>query len=221
MTLALKDTYRHKGLRRNLINTLREKGIKDERVLAAISTIPRHFFLEKAFEEWAYQDKAFPIGNHQTISQPFTVAYQTSLLKVKKREKILEVGTGSGYQASILGILGARVYTVERQEALHKKASQLLKQLNLGNIRTFLRDGYKGLPEFAPFDKILVTAGAEAVPPLLKEQLRIGGILIIPVGQSDRQYMLKIQRKTKEEFEEEHLDSFRFVPLLKGLNKGV
>ena len=217
--LPLKDTYRHKGLRRNLVNTLKEKGIKDERVLAAIATIPRHFFLEKAFEEWAYQDKPFPIGNQQTISQPFTVAYQTSLLEVKKRDKILEVGTGSGYQASILAVLGARVYTIERQEALYKKATQLLKQLKPGNIRTFLRDGYKGLPEFAPFDKILVTAGAESVPPELKKQLCIGGILVIPVGETDCQYMLRIQRKSEEEFEEQRLDSFRFVPLLKGLNR--
>lgn len=215
----MKDTYRHKGLRKTLIKTLRAKGIKSEKVLAAMHALPRHFFLDKAFEEWAYQDKAFPIGNKQTISQPFTVAYQTSLLEIKKREKVMEVGTGSGYQASILALLGARVYTIERQEDLFLKTNQLLNKLDVGNIRTYFRDGYKGLPEFAPFDKIIVTAGAKSVPPLLKAQLRIGGIMIIPVGDDETQSMLRIQKISESHFTEEVLDSFRFVPFLKGLNK--
>jgi len=215
----LKDTYRHKGLRRKLINSLRKKGIRDENILAAMEAIPRHFFLDKAFEEWAYQDKAFPIGNEQTISQPYTVAYQTDLLEVKKRDKIMEIGTGSGYQAALLAALGARVYTIERQEALHNEAKYLLTKMGFGNIRFYFKDGYKGLPEFAPFDKILVTAGASAVPEELKKQLKIGGILVVPVGDVNVQQMFKITRISETEFLEEKLDNFRFVPFLKGVKK--
>ncbi|MFK8100956.1 MAG: protein-L-isoaspartate(D-aspartate) O-methyltransferase [Saprospiraceae bacterium] len=214
----MKDTYRHQGLRKKLVQDLAAKGIKDPKVLAAIGRIPRHFFLEKTFEDWAYQDKAFPIGNQQTISQPFTVAYQTSLLAVKKREKILEIGTGSGYQAAVLGILGARVYTIERQEDLHHRATKLLQALEIGNIRTFFKDGYKGLPEFAPFAKILVTAGANKIPVKLKQQLAIGGIMVIPVGQKV-QRMYKITRLSDTDFQEEVLDTFRFVPFLEGVEK--
>ena len=215
----MKDTYRHKGLRRKLINELRRKGIRDENILAAMDAIPRHFFLDKAFEEWAYQDKAFPIGNEQTISQPYTVAYQTDLLEVKKRDKIMEIGTGSGYQAALLAALGTRVYTIERQEALHKKAKALLSKLGFGHIRFYFKDGYKGLPEFAPFDKILITAGASTVPETLKHQLKIGGILVVPVGDSDVQRMYKVTRVSETEFLEEKLDNFRFVPFLKGVRK--
>ena len=204
-------------MRRQLVDELRQKGIRDERILQAMLQLPRHFFLDNAFEEQAYEDKAFPIGNKQTISQPYTVAYQTGLLDVQKREKILEIGTGSGYQAAILALLGARVYTVERQEVLHKKAKKLLEILQTGNIRTFFRDGYKGLPEFAPFDKVLVTAGAPEVPEALKVQLKIGGLLVIPVGQKE-QKMLKITRLTETQFEHTELANFRFVPFLKGLN---
>jgi len=214
----LKDSYRHKGLRRNLINTLRDKGIQNEKVLAAMATLPRHFFLEKAFEEWAYQDKAFPIGNDQTISQPYTVAYQTILLEVKKKDKILEIGTGSGYQAAILAFLEANVFTIERQEELYKKTSHLLEQLGIG-VRSFFGDGYKGLPRYAPFDKILVTAGASNIPEALKAQLKIGGLLIIPVGDSQKQKMYKIKRLSEKDYEEVVLDTFRFVPFLKGVNK--
>ena len=214
----MKDSYRHKGLRKKLVETLLKKGIKDAKVLEAIKLVPRHFFLEKTFEDWAYQDKAFPIGNEQTISQPYTVAYQTCLLEVNKREKILEIGTGSGYQAAILGALGARVYSIERQEDLYYKSSQLLEALKIGNIRTFFKDGYKGLPEFAPFDKILVTAGAEQVPEKLKLQLKLGGIMVIPVGKKV-QRMYKITRITERRFREEILDNFRFVPFLEGVNK--
>ncbi|MCO6491666.1 MAG: protein-L-isoaspartate(D-aspartate) O-methyltransferase [Phaeodactylibacter sp.] len=213
----MKDTYRHKGMRKRLVEELRRKGITDERLLAAIGTLPRHFFLDKAFEEWAYKDKPFPIGNDQTISQPYTVAYQTSLLQIKKRDKVLEVGTGSGYQAALLAMLGARVYTVERQEMLYEKAKALLSKLQPGNIRCYLRDGYKGLPEFAPFDKIIVTAGAPEVPKPLLEQLAVGGIMVIPVGEPV-QKMHRIIRISEEEYDDRVLANFRFVPLLKGLN---
>ncbi|HNL39819.1 MAG TPA: protein-L-isoaspartate(D-aspartate) O-methyltransferase, partial [Saprospiraceae bacterium] len=179
---------------------------------------PRHFFLDKAFEEHAYEDKPFPIGNQQTISQPYTVAYQSALLEVKKRDRILEIGTGSGYQAAILGAMGARVFTVERQEALFLKSRELLEQLGFANIRCFFRDGSKGLPEFAPYDKIIVTAGAPVVPQPLKEQLAVGGILVIPVGE-DVQYMYRITRVSETEFREEMLDAFRFVPFLEGVKK--
>ncbi|MEM6965168.1 MAG: protein-L-isoaspartate(D-aspartate) O-methyltransferase [Bacteroidota bacterium] len=216
--MNLKDTYRHKGLRKKLVETIRDKGIKDENVLQAMNALPRHFFLEKAFEEWAYQDKAFPIGNEQTISQPFTVAYQTELLNIKKRDKVLEVGTGSGYQAAILALLGARVYTIERQEALFQKTNQLLDQIEVGNVRTFFKDGYKGLPEYAPFDKILVTAGATNIPKTLKEQLKVGGFLVIPVGEKV-QKMIRVTRLAESEFKEEIFANFRFVPFLKGVNR--
>jgi len=217
--LNFKDTYRHKGLRKKLVETLYGKGIKDKKVLSAIDALPRHFFLDKAFEEWAYKDKAFPIGNEQTISQPFTVAYQTELLQIKKRDKVLEVGTGSGYQAAILALLGARVYTIERQEALFHKTNELLGKIDVGNIRTFFRDGYKGLPEYAPFDKMIVTAGATNIPKALLDQLKIGGMLVIPVGDKATKKMTRIIRKTEKDFEKEEFDNFRFVPFLKGINR--
>lgn len=206
-------------MRRKLVEQLSAKGIRDEQILSAIGMLPRHYFLDKAFEEWAYQDKPFPIGNEQTISQPYTVAYQTSLLEVKKREKILEIGTGSGYQAGILAMLGARVYTIERQELLHRRAKKLLELLQLGNIRCYLRDGYKGLPEFAPFDKILVTAGAPEIPEPLLLQLKVGGQMVIPVGEK-AQKMLRITRLNKAgDMEIEKFADFKFVPFLKGVNK--
>ncbi len=215
----MKDTYRHKGLRKKLVTELRNKGIQDEAVLSAMLALPRHFFMDKDFVEWAYQDKAFPIGNKQTISQPYTVAYQTSLLRVEKRQKILEIGTGSAYQAAILAIMGARVYTVERQKPLYQKAKRRLEQLGLGNVRTFYRDGYKGLPEFAPFDGILVTAGATEIPQALKAQLAIGGRLVIPVGERELQVMYRITRVSEKEYKEERFDNFCFVPFLAGLNR--
>ena len=214
----MKDTYRHKGLRKKLIKTLHSKGIRDERILQAFDLVPRHLFLEKAFEEWAYTDKAFPIGNKQTISQPFTVAYQTDLLEVKRRDKVLEIGTGSGFQAAILATLGARVFTVERQELLFKKTGALLKKLGFRHIRTFLKDGMEGLPEFAPFDKIIVTAAANEIPTALLGQLKTGGILIIPIGK-ERQQMCKIIKESDSQYKRMYLDYFKFVPLLKGLNK--
>lgn len=211
-----KDTYRHKGLRKRLIDSIREKKMCDEKVLQAMAALPRHLFMDKAFEELAYQDKAFPIGNDQTISQPLTVAIQSSLLMVQPREKILEVGTGSGYQAAILGMLGGRVYTLERHKALHLQAKKILHDLQLGNIRCFHRDGFKGLPEFAPFDKIIVTAGAKEVPQQLLKQLSIGGRMVIPVGEKV-QNMLVITRTDTDTYETEEKGSFRFVPFLKGL----
>jgi protein-L-isoaspartate(D-aspartate) O-methyltransferase len=215
----VQDTYRHKGLRRQLIEELRVKGINNEPVLGAMMTLPRHFFLETAFEEWAYSDKAFPIGNEQTISQPFTVAYMTSLLNVEKRQKVLEIGTGSGYQAGILSLLGARVYTIERQEELYEHTKTLLKTLGLPNVRCFFRDGSEGLTEFAPFDRIIVTAAAPSVPAALKTQLALGGIMVIPVGDNQGQQMLKITRLSETEFDEQAFERFRFVPFLSGINK--
>jgi protein-L-isoaspartate(D-aspartate) O-methyltransferase len=215
----MNDSYRHKGLRRQLIEEIRAKGIKDERVLDAMSLLPRHFFLEKAFEEHAYADKAFPIGNDQTISQPYTVAYMTSLLDIKKGDKVLEIGTGSGYQAAILATLGARVYTVERQEELYKKTKELLKKLNFSTLRCYFGDGSVGLSDYAPYDKIIVTAGAPIIPDALKEQLSINGVLVIPLGENDGQRMYIIKRISDKEYESKALDKFRFVPFLSGLNK--
>lgn len=212
------DSYRHKGLRKRLVDDLRRRGIRDEGVLAAMGAVPRHLFLDKAFEEHAYEDKPFPIGNRQTISQPFTVAYQTALLAVKQRDRVLEIGTGSGYQAAVLAAMGARVFTVERHESLYLQARTLLEKMGYGNVRCYFRDGSKGLPEFAPFDKIIVTAGAPGVPEPLKNQLAEGGILVIPVGE-DVQYMYRITRISPTEFREEILDAFRFVPFLEGVQK--
>lgn len=210
------DSYRHKGLRRKLLDSLRKKGITDERVLAAMDAVPRHFFLESAFSDLAYEDKALPIGREQTISQPYTVAFQTQLLQVQKRDHVLEIGTGSGYQAAILGKLEARVFTVERQQELYTHAKKLLATLGFSNIRCYYRDGTKGLPEFAPYNKILVTAGALEVPAMLLNQLKIGGVLVIPVGVST-QKMLRITKLADNEYQEEDLGDFRFVPFVGGL----
>ena len=202
-------------MRRKLIEDLRRKGIKDEALLQVMEQLPRHYFLDKAFEERAYEDKPFPIGNEQTISQPYTVAFQTELLEVRKRHKVLEIGTGSGYQAAILAMMGARVYTVERFEALYHNAKALLESLGLKNVRCYFRDGSKGLPEHAPFDRIIATAGAAEVPQALKAQLAIGGILVIPVG-IEVQSMMRIVRTSETEFIEEDTGDFRFVPFLGG-----
>ncbi|MBI1225753.1 MAG: protein-L-isoaspartate(D-aspartate) O-methyltransferase [Bacteroidetes bacterium] len=209
------DTYRHKGLRRKLVDSLRKKGITDGRVLAAMDAVPRHFFLDSAFADLAYEDKALPIEREQTISQPFTVAFQTQLLNVQKRDRVLEIGTGSGYQAAILGKLEARVFTVERQEQLFHEAKKRLADLGFANIRCYFRDGTKGLREFAPYDKIIVTAGATEVPQTLIDQLRIGGIMVIPVGTAS-QRMLRITKKSETEWAEEDFGDFRFVPFIGG-----
>ncbi len=210
----MQDTYKHKGQRRQLITALRAKGISNDAVLNAIGKLPRHFFLEKAFEEWAYQDKPFPINCDQTISQPYTVAFQSSLLNFKARARVLEVGTGSGYQASVLALMGARVFTIERHRPLFQSAQRMFKFLGL-SIRSYHRDGYKGLPEMAPFAGILVTAGAKEVPMPLKEQLAIGGKLVIPVGEEE-QRMLCITRISKDQWTTEDHGPFRFVPFLPG-----
>ncbi|MEL6969008.1 MAG: protein-L-isoaspartate(D-aspartate) O-methyltransferase [Bacteroidota bacterium] len=211
----LQDTYKHKGQRRQLVATLRAKGINNDAVLNAIGQLPRHFFLEKAFEEWAYQDKPFPINCDQTISQPYTVAFQSALLGIKARDKVLEVGTGSGYQAAVLALMGARVFTIERHRPLFQSAQQMFKVLGLNRIRSYHRDGYKGLPEMAPFAGILVTAGAIEVPAALKEQLAIGGQLVIPVGE-ESQRMLRITRVAEDKWTTEDHGLFRFVPFLPG-----
>jgi protein-L-isoaspartate(D-aspartate) O-methyltransferase len=202
-----------------MVDALRKRGIRDEAVLAAILSLPRHFFLDKAFEEHAYEDKPFPIGHEQTISQPFTVAYQTALLDVKNGDRVLEIGTGSGYQAAVLAALGAKVFTVERQEGLYLRAKELLGLMGFKIVRCFYADGTKGLPAHAPYHKIIVTAGAPVVPDALKEQLTYpGGVLVIPVGE-EVQYMYKITRQSADAFKEETLDAFRFVPFLGGVEK--
>jgi len=200
----------------HLIETLRHQGVSDEKVLDAMSKVPRHLFLEKAFEEWAYKNVAFPIGCEQTISQPLTVAIQTTLLEIKKGDKVLEVGTGSGYQACILSLLGAKVYTIERQSALYEKTDKLLRELGFGAIRTFLGDGYAGLPMFAPFDKILVTAGATMLPETLIQQLAVGGHLVIPIGGDDSQTMWRYTKIAEDNIKSEAFGKFKFVPFLKG-----
>lgn len=205
-------------MRKKLVQQLQKKGIEDPRILEAIGTLPRHFFLDKAFEEWAYQDKPFPIAKEQTISQPFTVAYQTALLNIKKGDKILEIGTGSGYQASILSMLGAKVYTIERHETLYLSAKQLNKELKIPRINFYYKDGFLGIPHVAPFDKILVTAGAKEKPLVLLQQLAIGGQMVIPIG-DDVQVMYRITRKSENEFIDEPFDNFKFVPFLSGLEK--
>lgn len=215
--IKLEDTYRHKGLRKQLVELLRGKGIKDERVLEAINTLPRHYFLDEAFMQTAYTDVAFQIGQGQTISQPYTVAYQTELLQVQKREKVLEVGTGSGYQACILSLLGARVYTIERQKKLHDKTTQLMDALALPNIRQFYGDGFEGKAAYAPFDKILITAAAPEIPPKLLQQLKVGGIMVLPYGEGPNQVMLRLTKVGEREIETEEFENFKFVPMLKGL----
>lgn len=212
-----RDSYKLQGLRKHLIDTLRQEGFKDEKVLAAMMKVPRHLFLEKAFEEWAYKNVAFPIGCEQTISQPLTVAIQTSLLNIEKGDKILEVGTGSGYQASILYEMGAKVYTIERQSNLFEKTCKTLKDLGYGSIRTFLGDGYAGLPMFAPFNKILVTAGATMLPETLINQLTPGGHLVIPIGDDNGQTMWRYTLHEDGHIESNAFGKFKFVPFLKGI----
>lgn len=214
----LRDTYRHKGLRSKLIATLQSKGIKDNRVLGAMAQIPRHWFIDNAFEEWAYKDQAFQIDSDQTISQPFTVAVQTSLLEVIPKDRILEIGTGSGYQASVLSKLGARVYSIERQKTLFIKTSALLKEIGFGAVRTLYGDGYEGAPHLAPFDKIIITAGAIKIPQKLIDQLTIGGIMVIPFGEGDTKQMLKLTKNLDGTMKTEEHGSFRFVPFLRGVS---
>ena len=208
------DTYRHKGMRKGLVKTLENKGIKDRKVLEAINKIPRHWFMDSSFLEFAYQDKPFPIGSGQTISQPYTVARQTELLLVEKNMKILEIGTGSGYQACVLGELGAKVYTVERQKKLYLKTKQFLQQFPY-RIKAFYDDGNKGLPAFAPFDRIIITAAAPEIPQNLVEQLKSGGILLLPLGVGDVQQMVRITKTGEGNLKTENFGNYRFVPMLK------
>lgn len=213
----LKDTFKHKGLRQQLVNVLINKGIANENVLNAIGKIPRHLFMDSGFLDHAYQDKAFPIGADQTISQPYTVAFQTELLNVKFEDKVLEIGTGSGYQTAVLCELGAKVWSIERQQELFKKTSKFLPKLGYRAKKLIFGDGYKGLKEEAPFDSIIVTAGAPFVPKPLLSQLKIGGRLVIPVG-DDVQVMTLFIRKGQKEFDQEEFGEFRFVPLLEDKN---
>lgn len=213
------DNYRHKGLRQQLTNVLRRKGIRDEKVLHVISLIPRHYMLDKAFEDWAYKDMAFPIDAEQTISMPYTVALQSSLLEVEKGDKILEVGTGSGYQAAVLYHLGAKVYTIERQRKLFDKTSLLLEQMGMTGIRTLFGDGYAGAPRFAPFDKIIVTAGAAKFPDELLKQLKVGGIMVIPVERNGQQEMMRYIKTATGAYKKENHGPCAFVPMLGGISR--
>ncbi|RNC79842.1 MAG: protein-L-isoaspartate(D-aspartate) O-methyltransferase [Winogradskyella sp.] len=213
----MKDTFKHKGMRQQLVTILQKKGIKDQKVLNAIGKIPRHFFMDSGFIDHAYQDKAFPIAANQTISQPYTVAFQSELLDVKPNHKILEIGTGSGYQTAVLIELGAKVYSIERQKELFKKTSKFLPKIGYIAKKLIFGDGYKGLPEEAPFDSIIVTAGAPFVPKPLLSQLKIDGRLVIPVG-DDIQIMTLFIRKGPKDFEKHELGEFRFVPLLEDKN---
>ena len=213
----MKDTAKHQGLRNQLVSVLQEKGITDKNVLEAIKKIPRHLFLDSSFEEHAYQDKAFPIGAGQTISQPYTVAYQSQLLEIQRDHKVLEIGTGSGYQTAVLCTMGAKVFSVERQSELYRQTSSLLPKLGIRPKHLTFGDGYKGLPGFAPFDSIIVTAGAPFIPKPLMAQLKIGGRLVIPLGE-DVQIMTLLIRKNETQFEKHELGEFRFVPLLEDKN---
>jgi len=213
----LRDTGKHQGLRNQLVTVLAQKGITDKNVLDAIKKIPRHLFLNSSFEDYAYQDKAFPIGAGQTISQPYTVAFQSQLLEVQKDHKVLEIGTGSGYQTAVLCTMGAKVYSVERQNELFKTTSLLLPKLGIRPKHLSFGDGYKGLPNYGPFDSVIVTAGAPMIPKPLMAQLKVGGRLVIPVGE-EHQIMTLLIRKNETQFEKHEFGEFRFVPLLENKN---
>lgn len=212
------DSFRHKGLRNRLVQEVEKKGISDKRVLAAIGKVPRHLFMDSSFVNMAYKDQAFPIGQGQTISQPYTVAVQTSLLDIHPGDKVLEIGTGSGYQAAVLHEMGASVFSIERQKKLYQKTSNLLASIGYREIRLFLGDGYEGLPAYGPFDKIIVTAAVKEVPSSLLIQLKIGGLLVVPLGERF-QTMTRIKRLSDDDFEQEIFGEFAFVPMLKGIAK--
>lgn len=211
------DNYRHKGMRKILVEELRNKGISDENVLNAINTVPRHVFLDSSFLNFAYQDKAFPIGSGQTISQPYTVAFQSSLLEIKKNMKVLEIGTGSGYQACVLAAMGAKVFSIERQRKLYTKTKAFLAEFPY-RIKMFLGDGNKGLPTFGPFDRIIITAAAPEIPQALIDQLAIGGMMVIPLCENDdNQTMLRLTKQEDGSMKRETYGDFRFVPMLEGV----
>jgi len=215
----MKDTFRHKGLRQILVDKIRKKGISDESVLRMINEIPRHLFLDNAFVQFAYQDKPFPIGSGQTISQPYTVAFQTQLLELNPYEKVLEVGTGSGYQAAVLIGMEANVYTIERQKELFQKTKEFLPELGY-NCNFYYGDGYKGLEQFAPFDKIIVTCGAPAIPEDLIKQLKIGGRMVAPIGKDNVQVMNLIEKTSETETKITTHGEFSFVPMLNDKTNG-
>jgi protein-L-isoaspartate(D-aspartate) O-methyltransferase len=217
MAHKLVDSYREKGARKKLVELLRERGIADENVLSAIGKVPRHYFFDETFWKQAYKDIAFPIGDGQTISQPYTVAYQTELLHIKTGDKVLEIGTGSGYQTCILVELGAQVYTIERQENLYNRTKQVLPHMGY-MAEFFYGDGFEGLPTYGPFDKILITAAAPFIPPKLVEQLKVGGYMVLPVDEGDNQRMLRITKKTDGSVIHEQFEEFSFVPMLTGRN---
>ncbi|MBS1664986.1 MAG: protein-L-isoaspartate(D-aspartate) O-methyltransferase [Bacteroidetes bacterium] len=212
------DSYLHKGLRKQLVETIRQKGITDERVLEAILNLPRHFFMDSAFDKIAYEDRAFPIGEGQTISQPYTVAYQTQLLELKPFEKVLEIGTGSAYQACVLAEMGVQVYTIERQKKLFDNNKQFAYLKKYPRLKFFYGDSYAGLPTYGPFDKVIVTAAAPYIPPKLVEQLKTGGLMVIPVGDGKVQRMLRLTKQADGSATEELYDNFSFVPMLGGKN---
>jgi protein-L-isoaspartate(D-aspartate) O-methyltransferase len=212
------DSYRHKGMRKKLMDILREKGISDERVLTAMNNIPRHYFLDTALDNIAYEDRAFPIGEGQTISQPYTVAYQSQLLQVKPTDKILEIGTGSIYQATVLAEMGAKVFTIERQKNLFDKSKVYVFKSKYPHLKFFYGDGFEGLPTYAPFDKVIVTAAAPFIPPKLIQQMKVGGLMIIPVDEGDQQRMLRLTKNEDGSYSEEVFENFSFVPMLKGKN---
>ena len=216
MNTILEDNYRHKGLRKQLVDQLRTKGITDEAVLSAINKVPRHVFLDSSFVELAYQDMAFPIGSGQTISQPSTVAFQTQLLQVEKGMKVLEIGTGSGYQACVLAAMGAKVFTLERQSNLYIKTKEILEQLPF-RVKTFLGDGFEGLPTYQPFDRIIITAGAPSIPEELIRQMKGGGVMVIPMdnAEGEGQTMLRITKLEDDTLKKEAFGDFKFVPMLK------
>ncbi len=214
----MEDTFRHKGLRQQLVDQIRNKGIKDERVLEAINKVPRHLFVDGALDRAAYEDRALGINAGQTISQPYTVAYMTQLLEVKKGDKILEVGTGSGYQAAVLFEMGAKVFTIERQKELYVNTRQLLEEIGY-RPHMFYGDGYEGKPTYGPFDKIIITAGAPEIPKTLLEQLKIGGKLVAPQGDVNRQVMVSVVRVDEKDYKRSEHGYFVFVPMLKGVEK--
>ena len=209
----MEDTFRHKGMRKRLVDELEEKGITDKVVLAALRSVPRHLFFDKAFLEYAYKDNAFPIGAGQTISQPYTVGFQSQLLVVEKGMKVLEIGTGSGYQGSVLAEMGVKIFSIERQRELYNASQKIFRSLGY-KVKGFYGDGYEGLPAFAPFDRIIITCGAPFIPEALKEQLVVGGRMVIPVGEGDSQKMTLIVKLSAAEFEVSEYGNFSFVPML-------
>ena len=218
MNPNLQDNYRAKGLRKQLVDQLRAKGITNEAVLAALNEVPRHVFLDSSFVEQAYQDKAFPIGAGQTISQPHTVAFQTQLLQVEQGMKVLEIGTGSGYQACVLAAMGAKVFSIERQRTLYFKTKDILEQLPF-RVKTFLGDGFEGLPSYAPFDRVIITAGAPEVPRVLVEQMKTGAMMVIPMDnpEGEGQTMLRLTKQPDGSLKREAFGDFKFVPMLKNI----